>query len=106
MVLTDKSEIIWEEAVVAYLRQNPFICLDVMSKTTRNLVQDCQCTARDPTQHLPNTRLVSWLFGCLITYLLSTVNETASNFSENRFLPYNILHLLTVMFVIYKFALN
>jgi hypothetical protein len=45
--MNNKGEIMWKEAVVAYLRDYPGICLEGMMKTAKDLNHNSRSPCRD-----------------------------------------------------------
>jgi hypothetical protein len=58
MTNDDELERIWKEAVVAYSKYYPGICLQGLGKTTRNLGLDSTCLLQDSNRVPPEYKVI------------------------------------------------
>jgi hypothetical protein len=56
-LMNSRSEELWKEAVVAYLKVVSRIILEGLRKTTKNLGRVSKCMVEIRTGHVPNTNI-------------------------------------------------
>jgi hypothetical protein len=91
--MTAEIERIWKEAVVAWSRYYPGICLERLKETTKTLSQDSRCPFRDSTRTLEysldryqaNPLSVPFYFRTLDTMLVENMEMSAGFYGTQWF---------------------